>query len=452
MTTTLDVLAGRVNFAVECKDAIDFFNALPPLSLDLVCGSPPYSDARLYLENGEDKGIALGCEEWVEWMLRVTEAAHRACKGPVIWVVAGVTRDRNYWPGCEGLAWEWWRKGGDCQLYRPCIYRRVGIPGSGTTAADGIHQEWFRADWEYILCFKHSGALPWADAAVCGHPPRWAPGGAMSHRLTSGQRVNYAKDPYHLKGSKNGAGKDKEGRPQKKCGKGAAMDRKPPPPPADPGGEEDFWTGEPEEKEEKGKGPFGSIASSIGRKKDGTPEPVRKSSISRKPDTPRKPAGEGEEQGEEEYRTRRERAEAGEGRIIGVGGERKDEEQNYIPPVLANPGTVIDPPLYTAREVSELLGEASDILDVVVGGGRMGSKLASENEAPYVEAVPERFIRSFCPPGGVCADPFVGSGTSACVSLRWGRRFVGADIRPSQVALTRRRVEGETPLALFGQE
>ncbi len=42
MTTALDVLAGRADFAVECRDAIEFFDSLPPLSLDLVCGSPPY--------------------------------------------------------------------------------------------------------------------------------------------------------------------------------------------------------------------------------------------------------------------------------------------------------------------------------------------------------------------------------------------------------------------------
>ncbi len=124
-------------------------------------------------------------------------------------------------------------------------------------------------------------------------------------------------------------------------------------------------------------------------------------------------------------------------------------DEPYSPPVLANPGTCIDPPQYTAREVAELLGGASDILDCSVGGGRMGSKLASENEAPFVEALPERFIRSFCPPGGVVGDCFAGSGTTLAVALRWGRRAVGCDLRPSQVELTRRRVEGETPLALF---
>jgi DNA modification methylase len=71
----------------------------------------------------------------------------------------------------------------------------------------------------------------------------------------------------------------------------------------------------------------------------------------------------------------------------------------------------------------------------------MGSKLAHENEAPFPELVPEWFIRSFCPPGGRVLDPFCGSGTTLAVAKRWGRDAVGIDIRESQVALTRRRLD-----------
>jgi len=146
--------------------------------VDLVFGSPPYCDARTY---GID--AQRGCVEWVEWMLVVTTEAQRVCRGPVVWVAAGVTRERNYWPACEGLLWEWWRRGRDCQLYRPCTYHRHGIAGSGGT-------DWFRADTEYVMCFKRPGELPWSDNTAMGHPPKWGPGGAMSHRLSNGQRRN----------------------------------------------------------------------------------------------------------------------------------------------------------------------------------------------------------------------------------------------------------------------
>jgi hypothetical protein len=155
--------------------------SLPDRSVDLVFGSPPYVDARLYLENGRDLGIARGVEAWVAWMLRVTAEALRVSRGAVVWVAAGKTKHRNYWPACEGLMWEWFKAGG--HAYRPCYWHRVGIAGSGG-------DQWFRADVEYAMCFKRPGPLPWTDNTACGHPPKWAPGGAMSHRLSAGTRTN----------------------------------------------------------------------------------------------------------------------------------------------------------------------------------------------------------------------------------------------------------------------
>lgn len=94
-------------------------------------------------------------------------------------------------------------------------------------------------------------------------------------------------------------------------------------------------------------------------------------------------------------------------------------------PAIANPGNVID------------CG--------VVGGGHMGNDLAHENEAPFPEDLVTFFVRSFCPPGGIVCDPFSGSGTTGAVAVREGRRFIGCDLRPSQVALARKRISGETP-------
>ncbi len=145
-------------------------------SVDLVLGSPPYCDARTY-----GIGAQRDCAAWVEWMLDVTTEALRVSRGAVLWVAAGVTRDRTYWPACEGLLWEWWKRGGSS--YRPVYWHRVGIPGSGG-------DQWFRADVEYCLSFKRPGPLPWTDNTAMGHPPKWAPGGEMAHRLADGARVN----------------------------------------------------------------------------------------------------------------------------------------------------------------------------------------------------------------------------------------------------------------------
>lgn len=150
---------------------------LADASVDMVFTSPPYMDARTY---GIDAHRS--CEDWVAWMLEVVTELTRVCSGLVLVNCGGVTRDRCYWPGCEGLMWEWWKRGGN--LWRPAYWHRVGIPGSGG-------KQWLRADIEYVIPFKRDAEwLPWSDNTANGHPPKWAPGGEMSHRLGSGARVN----------------------------------------------------------------------------------------------------------------------------------------------------------------------------------------------------------------------------------------------------------------------
>lgn len=98
--------------------------------------------------------------------------------------------------------------------------------------------------------------------------------------------------------------------------------------------------------------------------------------------------------------------------------------KRYTEPPLANPGNVIK---------------------CSVGGSRMGSDLAHENEAPFPEKLAEFFIRSFCPPGGIVLDPFSGSGTTAAVAARTGRQYIAIDVRQSQCDLTRRRLAEVQP-------
>lgn len=163
---------------------------LADASVDLTMCSPPYSDARLYGRTD----ISRGCAAWVEWMLEVVTELARVTRGLVLINCAGVTRDRVYQPGPEGLAWEWYKRGGN--LWRPAYWNRIGIPGSGG-------KQWLRADVEYVLCFKRDAEwLPWSDNTANGHPPKWSPGGEMSHRLTDGMKVNQ----WGKNGSRKGMG------------------------------------------------------------------------------------------------------------------------------------------------------------------------------------------------------------------------------------------------------
>lgn len=112
-------------------------------------------------------------------------------------------------------------------------------------------------------------------------------------------------------------------------------------------------------------------------------------------------------------------------------GRTSDDVQRYIPPDIANPGNVVA---------------------VTVGGGRMGHPIARDNEAPFPLKLAEFFVLSFCPPGGVVCDPFSGSGTTAHAAYVHGRRFVGCDVRESQIELVRRRLEVVTPSMFAGVE
>jgi hypothetical protein len=111
----------------------------PDGAFDLTVGSPPYSDCRMYLEDGTDPGVSRPARAWVEWMLRVTAECLRVTRGPVVWVVGCPTRDRTYQPIAEGLAWRWFAEGWtergpgtvrDGSAYRPTYWHRPGIPGS----------------------------------------------------------------------------------------------------------------------------------------------------------------------------------------------------------------------------------------------------------------------------------------------------------------------------------
>jgi len=64
-------------------------------------------------------------------------------------------------------------------------------------------------------------------------------------------------------------------------------------------------------------------------------------------------------------------------------------------------------------------------------------------ENPYAvfpEALVELPIRATCPRGGTVLDPFVGSGTTAVVALRLGRKAVGIDASADCLAFTKKRI------------
>lgn len=318
--TWANVLSRKQPWAIEQADCLEVLRAMPADCVDLVFTSPPYEQARLYLENGQDKGIARKTDAWVAWQVEVITECVRVCKGLVAFVVEGQTKNFRYSCGPDLLRADLCRAG--FNLRKSPIFNRVGIPGSGGP-------DWLRNDYEPVVCVTRPGKLPWSFNTACGHPPKWAPGGAMSNRQVDGNRVNDGKFMSMTSRGKNGERKSAGGR-----------------------------------------------RSASGYKNGDTATSDR-----------------------------------------------------YTPPALANPGNVIK---------------------CNVGGRAMGGdEFTSQNEAPFPEALAEFFVLSFCPPNGVCLDPFCGSGTTPAVSVRHGRRAIGIDLRKSQVDIATKRIQTETPLHLF---
>lgn len=169
-----------MNPRIVQADALDFLRSQPEGSLDLVFGSPPYEEARLYLEGGKNLGISRKTDAWVAWMVEVYRAAQAACKGLVAFVVAGQTRNYRWSAGPALLMAELHRQG--FNLRNPPLYVRDGIPGSGGP-------DWFKSRYEWIVCTSRPGKLPWSDNTACGHHPKFDRGGRMSNRGKNGSRA-----------------------------------------------------------------------------------------------------------------------------------------------------------------------------------------------------------------------------------------------------------------------
>jgi DNA modification methylase len=60
--------------------------------------------------------------------------------------------------------------------------------------------------------------------------------------------------------------------------------------------------------------------------------------------------------------------------------------------------------------------------------------------ATFPQALIEPLILAGCPVGGVCLDPFLGSGTTALVARRLGRHYVGVELNAEYAALAETRL------------
>jgi len=170
-----DVINGSALWSVEQGDNLAWLKSLPDQCVDLVLTSSPYEAARTYNVDFNLRG-----QPFVDWCVERFVECVRVCRGLTAWVIEGQTRQFRWSATPALLMADLHRRG--VKLRKPPAFCRVGIPGSGGP-------DWLRNDFEFVICATH-GKLPWSDNTAMGHPPKWAPGGEMSNRLSSGARVN----------------------------------------------------------------------------------------------------------------------------------------------------------------------------------------------------------------------------------------------------------------------
>jgi DNA modification methylase len=68
------------------------------------------------------------------------------------------------------------------------------------------------------------------------------------------------------------------------------------------------------------------------------------------------------------------------------------------------------------------------------------SKFRDAHFAVFPEKLVEICVLAGCPEGGIVLDPFVGSGTTAVVAQRLGRKYVGIDINLEYCEMSRKRL------------
>ncbi len=84
----------------------------------------------------------------------------------------------------------------------------------------------------------------------------------------------------------------------------------------------------------------------------------------------------------------------------------------------------------------------------------MATECGNRNHsAAFPVELPKWFIKLFTQPGDLVLDPFIGSGTTALAAMELGRNYIGVDINPEYIELSRARVsETQLHLPLIAEE
>lgn len=106
---------------------------------------------------------------------------------------------------------------------------------------------------------------------------------------------------------------------------------------------------------------------------------------------------------------------------------------------------------YTGPERTRAeIGVRENVWRIAAGGGISSSDpIAFQHPAIFPEALPRDHILSWTNEGEIVLDPFSGSGTTAEMARQLGRRFIGIEVNPEYVEISRKRMAQQL---LFGAE
>ena len=100
-----------------------------------------------------------------------------------------------------------------------------------------------------------------------------------------------------------------------------------------------------------------------------------------------------------------------------------------------------DPPMVpaTSRRMVGQLKKATDVIEIPSINNMAAERVGYPTQKPL--ALLELLVGACCQPGGMVIDPFCGSGTTLAAAAKLGRRFIGIDMNPDAVRISRERCE-----------
>ena len=85
----------------------------------------------------------------------------------------------------------------------------------------------------------------------------------------------------------------------------------------------------------------------------------------------------------------------------------------------------------------------SDVWQIakVTSGSKRSSKERTKHPAQFPNELIDKFVQGFSNPNDIILDPFIGSGTTAEMSLKYGRKCIGFEIREDYCEITVDRIQ-----------